>query len=420
MKSIPNVMTHLLLCFLFATWLSTTQSVALAQSGATSQTDMLKWATETSALKFKPRNPPRPVPKTLDDEQRAMLTESPNLFPYLDSKHLREPNLNIFWMDDVRIITSVRKLGDWQMADGEQPKVVILHTDKDALEETSYRGDISCYSPERMVLVQLPNAGAHASRGSFGNLSKTGTLNSVLTGKFGEALINEEYIKTRTDSARFNHFDCKPFHAATSPPARDGYLIYPLREGDGTYGSRSILDTQYGKPHTVLFDAQGNIRFPFPEGDGVFIPSFGEIQYNTTTQRYFISNTDACGDTGKGSARSGYSISFKANGQDYQIHALPPVLLSMIDWCVAQWSKYDTAIGVLYIDSEVYDTNPFRGLYVHLNGKTHRLVNAPVRVLSVSPSGCRVSIFFPAREARGREKVEFVRRIFNLCQGEKK
>ena len=92
----------------------------------------------------------------------------------------------IFWVDSHRVIYNVRKLGDWQAKNGERSKIIIYNVDSGAIEETPYRGELTCYEPEtKKILIQdYPVFRANTLQPGDKREDSWG----YLTGKLGESL----------------------------------------------------------------------------------------------------------------------------------------------------------------------------------------------------------------------------------------
>lgn len=60
----------------------------------------------------------------------------------------------IYWLDNHRLIYTVRQINDWQAKKEERSKIIIFDVDTGKVEETPYRGDLKCFGPEGQMLVQ--------------------------------------------------------------------------------------------------------------------------------------------------------------------------------------------------------------------------------------------------------------------------
>jgi hypothetical protein len=393
--------------------LAVTMQAVWAQPKDQVQSILDQWV-KSGKLKY--TGPKRPVPLELTDEQRAMLTESPELFPSIDAEGIYPgyPNFQLYWMDEARLIMSVRRYDDWRASDRELSKIVIFHTDTGKFEETPYRGVLECFTPERMVVVQNTDGWSQRSHRKEDPFP-------VLVGRYGEALKEEAYAGYRTE---FSKFTCKAFDGKFDPPANENYWMYPLREGDGAVGYALDPATR-NIPKLVLFDAQGKVYGERARGPGMSIDRW--FYYNTTTNRYLYAFAgDQCGDSSKGSASPGATLSFRAGG-GWEEHPTPALLVNMLDWCFpSSYGKADTAAGIVYWPNSVFDPKKHtplyhRGLYIQINDKTQRFFKVHAEVTAVSPSGCRIyAPYQPDIYDSSLTKDMPKAKIFNVCQGNKK
>lgn len=370
--------------------------------------------------KLRITGPKRPIPLELTDEQRAMLTESPDMFPYIEVEGLDPgyPHFRPFWMDEVRLIMSVQRHGDWRAAPGELSKIVIFNTDTKQFEETPYSGALECFTPDRMVVVE--NLNGWGGRGKVAS-DRTNPY-PVLAGRYGEPLKAEAYAGFET---RFNKFTCRAFNPKSDPPANENYWMHPLRDGDGALGYKSPLSLARGLPGLLLFDSTGKVYAERTFGAEWHFDD--RIFFNTTTRRYFYSSSgDKCGDTSKGSAMPGMTISFRV-GEGWQEHATPALFVNMLDWCFpSSFDVVDTAAGLVYWPISVYDPRRHmplyhRGLYIQVGDKMHRFFKAHAGVTAISPSGCRVFAPYKPDTYDPSPSGDVPKaRIFNVCQGDKK
>ena len=364
--------------------------------------------------------PTRPLPLKINAEQAALLIEAPDLFSYVESDAPKWA-YTAYWMDERRIISTMREIGQWRAAELELPKIVIFDTATQTLEETPYRGFLECFTPERMVVYPtVVNWGANRSANLWIPASRR---HVVLAGKFGDVLREEEYPAYE---AQFSKFTCKSYNGTKDFPGSDGYRTIPLRAEDGYLGSifgpknadgqQLTIFGPTGEVYKKIWVPRGRARIPFEPYDA----------YNTTTNRYFLPGGEICGDGRKGGAVVYDSVTFNVNGE-VQLHPTPPLSANMADWCLpSSWGRRDTAAGIVYWPMIVFDPardNPSynRGVYIHLNGHTYRFFKEHVTVAAVSPSGCRVFVKYRPDTNVGAQKA-FVEkaRIFNVCEEGKK
>ena len=370
--------------------------------------------------KLRITGPKRPFPLELTDEQRAMLTESPDMFPFIEVEGLYPsfPHGYPYWMDEVRLIMAVDRYGDWRAAPDELPKIVIFNTDTKQFEETPYRGALECFTPERMVVMESRKS--WLSRGKVAS-DKTNPY-PVLAGRYGEPLKAEAYAGNETS---FNKFTCRAFNPKSDPPANENYWMHPLRDGDGAVGYKSPLSLVRGIPGLLLFDSTGKVYAERMLGAAYRTDEW--FYFNTTTQRYFYSlSGDQCGDTSKGSAMAGMTISFRV-GEGWQEHPTPALFINMLDWCFpSSFDVADTAVGLVYWPISVYDPRRHkplyhRGLYIQVGDKMHRFFKAHAGVTAISPSGCRILAPYKPDTYDPSPNGDVPKaRIFNVCQGDMK
>ena len=103
--------------------------------------------------------------------------------PFILSKK-RRPAATFFWLDNWTLIATVWRLHEWEAADGELPKVILMDADTGKIKETRYRGSIVCVTPERLVIAESPVDGA----GRGPNIGKV-DFSKIRVGKFGEDLV---------------------------------------------------------------------------------------------------------------------------------------------------------------------------------------------------------------------------------------
>jgi hypothetical protein len=356
----------------------------------------------------------------LTAEDRAMLVESPKLFSHADIDGFYA-NHRIFWMDEKRLIMSVRRLGEWRAQERELSKIVILHADTLRLEETAYRGSLECYLPEKMVIYPQPirwtdRHGKYLDPGIEKRYQ-------VQTGRFGETLQFGDHPGFEID---FNRFTCRAFNFNADSPANEDYFVHPLRDGEGMLGYTKLSPKNLRRQQLALFDEQGKIYAELwiaPGGSQKPLGTNEKIQYNSSTKRYFIASADSGGDITPGSAVMNPSVSFQP-GKGFEEHDSPPLMASFMDKSVLSLHKFDTAAGIVYAAARRINYEAYRGLFIQRGDKTHRFMDADFGFTSVpiSPSGCRFMIAYTFKDTyRSGDKREIFRyRIFDVCQGERK
>lgn len=116
------------------------------------------------------------------------------------------------WLDEHTLIGEVWRLGDWEAADGELPKVILLDADTGQVKETPYRGEIVCLKADRTLVLSLSKleGGGRSFQKTSGKLD----FSEVRIGKFGDELVpnlppdQPQIIQLRY--ARFTRGTCEP------------------------------------------------------------------------------------------------------------------------------------------------------------------------------------------------------------------
>src|SRR5471030_219803 len=89
----------------------------------------------------------------------------------------------IYWIDNHRLIQTARSLpSGWHASDAEPSKIVIVDVDTGGIEELPYRGDLECYSEDRMIIRVYPDKKNQFFRGppNHGEIILSGKLGSEL------------------------------------------------------------------------------------------------------------------------------------------------------------------------------------------------------------------------------------------------
>jgi hypothetical protein len=370
---------------------------------------LLEWAIRTGQVT--PRNPKRPWPKQLDAEQKAMLTESPNLFPF------KEPaeRFGIYRIDERYFLQSEMKGEGWIANSEAERRVFRYDRITGTRQETPLRGALRCYSPQRVIL----------STGDryFEEGGKKKRVYTTLEGPpDGSAMQAHEYPDRHDEPSidqRFNLETCMPYADRSKffPEGTHGY-VYALKPGHGLYVIRDrkrAVRQEPSRTHWVM-NEQGQALVELPIV--AHTPQSFKVHFVSKTQRYFIVQyNEEDGDTSKDSAKPRPVVSFGPLGQDIQFHPHPPLLRNFWDWQGAD--QHGTAIGIVYSISANDDpNNPMVGVYIEREGRVHRLLNKPARA-TVSPDGCRLSVTYFDRPTpvrfRPRDASDYASRMYQLC-----
>lgn len=370
---------------------------------------LVQWALRTGYMKL--RNPPRPWPKQLDEEQKAMLTESPNLFPF------KEPaeRFGAFHVDERHYLQSEMK-GDGWVANSEAERRVFLYDRiTGTRQETPLRGALSCYSPQRAILS--------TGYRYFEEGGKKMRVYTTLEGPpDGSAMEAHEYPDRPSPSLdqRFNLETCMPY------ADRDKFFpegtwgdVYALKPGHGFYVIRHKKQPVGLDPNTThwITNEQGEALVKLPIVNPLIRNS--RVHYVSKSQRYFLVQwPEEQGDSGKDSAKPRPVVSFGPLGQNIQLHYQPPLIRNFLDWGLF-FAQHGTAIGIVYSNDANDDPNdPMVGVYIERDGRVHRLLNKPAHVY-VSPDGCLLNVtYFDRRNRvrfRPRDASDYASRTYQLC-----
>lgn len=370
---------------------------------------LLEWAIRTGQVT--PLNPKRPWPKQLDAEQKAMLTESPNLFPFTAPAE-RTGN---YWIDDRYSLASLSKGEGWSAYSDAESRVFLYDRITGTRQETPLRGELRCYSPQRVIL----------STGDryFEEGGKKKRVYTTLEGPpDGSAMQAHEYPdrpEPRLDQ-RFNLETCMPYADRSKffPEGTYGY-VYALKPGHGFYVElyKKRTGGQEPNPTYWVMNEQGQALAKLPIAATYFFGDF-RVSYVSKTQRYFVTQRpEKSGDSSKDSAKLRPMVSFGPLGQDIQLHSPPDLIRNFADW--QGGPEHGTAIGIVYSISANDDpNNPMVGVYIEREGRVHRLLNKPARA-TVSPDGCRLSVTYFDRPTpvrfRPRDASDYASRMYQLC-----
>ena len=280
-----------------------------------------------------------------------------------------------YWIDNHRVIYTVRQLGDWQAQKDEKSKIIIFDVDSDAIEETPYRGDLACYSPEGQVLVQdyafrLPNT---LQPGDAWEDSQF-----YLTGKLGEPLTR---FKRPKEQGMLDDFSCR-FYDGYKHDFGQRHGITPLRSGDG------VLDVPF------LDAPEKNVRLVSPEGKVQWsievdkLCSHGNLHYLPWLDRYFKSTSwgnvaPGCIELNKDSRLfSARSVEIKPLPRFIQEMRRPGRQVGGNG--STYWARPGMYVFVQYSDG-------FDGLYWNdeKSGQLKRVLKQPWGLANLSPDGCR-------------------------------
>ncbi len=308
------------------------------------------------------------------------------------------------WLDERHVLLSARVLPGWSAAEEDLSRIVVLDTETGAFEDTAYRGELLCYTPERMVIrahwwvggspTDEKNRGNHFAAGKFG-----GEL-SPFTWPKGHFLSKATcehypYVTRLSDELIFS-----------DEPLRPGNPIIRMRR----YFGDEQLDTR----GYWLIDAQGR-ELNYIRSDQGSSPLSGRTTYLPWLDAHIASEA--------------YPRVTQIIGRDGQVtvYRAPRFL---IDWAAR---FIGTGVGFMTRGGMVWEMRPktgffkLQGLYLQRpDGKVLRIDDGyALDWKSVSPSGCKMLIgrwegdtsHLISAQERGARTNHIV---IDICEGDKK
>jgi hypothetical protein len=186
--------------------------------------------------------------------------------PHMPKQYSAAPP--IFWIDNQRLIYSVRELGEWKAQKDERARIVIVNVDGGTVEEAPYRGRLVCLGPDGDMLVEdypdpnpdylLPGDSKEERR-------------VYLKGRLGGPLSR---YKPQKDSGILNPLTCE-YYNNRAHKFGDGFMVGKLRPGDGEiylkppYSSSDNNRYMVGSDGEVLWSRE---RDPCTVGGGGYLP----------------------------------------------------------------------------------------------------------------------------------------------------
>lgn len=310
-------------------------------------------------------------------ELQALFEEAVDTFPIMTLHGMPQPRMRgISWVDNHRVVYTVRKLPDWEARSDERSKIIIYDIDAQTYEETPYRGDLWCLGLGGQILVQdyaLPY---------FFSIQPGDTAEDTrhfLSGTLGQPLTR---IERTPEIRQVDPFSCRFYNNADHNFGK-GHMLRPLRPGDG------VLDEAPG----------GDIRLVSPEGNTKWVLKIDQScnflpgpVYLPWINRYYIRSTWLGGKPGCSHANRNTWL-FSADQIRIQIQTLTmPRLLDELQKPVhglgsqstIYWAKPGMFFSVRY-------SIGLNGLYWvdEKAGKLKRVLKQPWDLDQISPNGCR-------------------------------
>lgn len=285
------------------------------------------------------------------------------------------------WVDNQRIIVSVNSFNGWTAAIDELPKVLLFNVDTGQVEETPYRGEVRCLSPEGNLLLEDKPSRSSKSR-KYGDTSPRedyffkGQLGQPLTRYLVSSLEKEVWV--------VNEYTCRHVSNAEGkiPPGN------PLRKGDGFIAWPDPFNREF---FTRLLNEDGKVIYVFKALDKcnrLYLPV-----YLPWLNKYFSSIK--VGDTHGGFCPDGAKYSWLISANGVEIKELPPLFQAATTFGRGLAGNGDTywARRGQYITISNYRkaTDLLGGLYWQdeKSGLTKRVLKQAFGLDILSPNGCR-------------------------------
>lgn len=290
---------------------------------------------------------------------------------------------SLFWIDNQRIIVSVDDYKGWSADIDELSKVLIFNVDTGHVEETPYRGQVQCFSPEGALLLEdKPTRSTKYKDRKFGDTRPREDY--FFKGQLGKSLTRYAVVSPSKEVWVVNEYTCDHVSNAIdkSPPGN------PLRKGDG---SIARPDSYHGENYTRLLDENGRMIYIFKElnlCNQLHMPA-----YLPWINKYFSSLQ--IGSTHGGYCPDGSKYSWLISSNDVEIIELPRLFQAATSFghgLAGSGSTYWARRGLYITISYIRDIpGLLGGLYWQdeRTGLTKRVLKKAFELNHLSPNGCR-------------------------------
>lgn len=335
-------------------------------------------------------------PADFTPEERVQFTEASDKFSKKVMPRFTESVSNHpGWLDNRRVLLSVRALPDgWKAGDEERSRIVILNTETGAIEDTSYRGELLCYSPERIVIQDDWQA----------------TSDKFLVGKLGESLQPLSWPKAH----RLIPSTCS-LEPGKKMVGEKIVSDQPLRSSHPTIRVYLKPFDFHQEPGYWLVDKQENIL-------NYIKPEQGSVPLSSET--FYLPWLDAH------IATAAYNFGTQIIQRDgaVTLYRVPEMLRRWADLYVASGRGFMTRKGMVWESFTMTGYYRKQGLYLQLSDnhllriEDHAVNN---QWANVSPDGCKLLYGRVAGDKTRLITLEAVARNFqhvvlNICEGEEK
>jgi hypothetical protein len=336
-------------------------------------------------------------------EERGQFTEALDKYPkrWMPDGIRPTPISAMRWLDDRRIVLSVRETPGWKARPDEPSHVVVVNTDTGSVEVTPYRGELQCLSHQGRLMIRLP------SQGLLEGARETDDV--WQKGEWSQPLTSIEWRKSNFIPA----YLCDFF-----PYGSD--LYSPDAASRDSKGHRDIpLLPQHGfLRESLARDERGALVRPIalhgPSGEITQLdgapPLRDYMRYQPWSDTYFQSGTTLSGPT-KILDPKGKRVSLFP----------PPLLLAWGKKNVGSARSHGVAVGVLW---GVYANTGYwrkQGMYLETAAGLQRIDDgANGTEIEIAPDGCKAASYNRRWDpsARGGPSPRLL--VIDLCSVDRK
>jgi hypothetical protein len=326
-----------------------------------------------------------PISSTMPPEIRALFEEAEDEIEIrklggMPQQHIYSPQ-DIFWMDNRRLIYSIREHNGWKARDDERSKIIIFDVDSGKIEETKYRGELVCFGLNgEMQVLDYPKP-----RRSFllpGDTKEV--FRYFIGGVFGGELTK---AKRPEGQNFFNRWNCKPYSSLSEEDGKKR-VVAPLLDGDGRISIGSF--NPGGQNIARYFATDDRLLWQMSLNEtceGILTTA---ITYLPWERKYFSPIVHSAEKHYRVCAASSRMWLFSPDG-NVEAKRLPPPFISLVESGKAGNGKTYWAKRGLYI----YLHDGWYGLdglywYDESSKKLKRVSKRKyLRLENISPDGCR-------------------------------
>lgn len=305
------------------------------------------------------------------------------------------------WLDDKRLVLSVRETPGWKARPDEPSQIVVVNTNTGSIDVAPYRGELQCLNHQGSLMIRLPSQGLiEGSRP---------TDDAWQQGKWGHPLASIEWKKNSFVPSYLCEF---------SPYGSDLYSPHAVSRDTGGYRDIPLLPQHGFLRESLTRDERGVLIRPVAlhGPSGKIIPLEGDpplrdyTRYQPWSDTYFQNGTSLSAPT----------RILDPKGQ--RVLLIPPSLMQA--WGrknVGSARSHGVAIGVLWA---VYANSGYwrkQGMYLETASGLERIdEGANGTQIEVSPDGCRVASYNRKWDpsARGGPSPRLL--VIDLCFTERK